>query len=151
MNIHADPLVARSLAAHTPGMKKTKPVSRVKRGAKTDTAARGPYFSPESLLERGTAGVYLRQWRAHRNMTISALAESAGLADGTITGIENDEVGFTNATLAKLAEALKCTVAQLVGVNPLENKELWPLLETATEEQRRIITDHAKMVTKREY
>lgn len=150
MNIHTQSLVAHSGVSQTWAMKKASK-TRTKRGAKTDTAARGPYFSPEDLLQRGTAGVYLRQWRALRKMTIAALAESADVADGTITGIENDDVGFTNATLGKLSVALGCTVAQLVGVNPLENEELWPLLDNATTEQRRIIVNHAKMVVKREF
>lgn len=117
-----------------------------KRTIKKSGGKRGPY-GPEDQEKLGTDGIHLRQWRLFRGMTIAALAEAADVANGTITGIESGDVGWTSSMLSKLAIALDTTTAALLGVNPLKGSEQFlSLWDRADKAQRQRIDDYAQGV-----
>lgn len=63
----------------------------------------------------------LRQWRHERLLTLRALADRAGLAHGTVWGVETGERVPTIGTVERLSETL--------GVAPSEVAELARALE----------------------
>lgn len=75
---------------------------------------------------------FLRQWRRHRGFTQEQLADLVGMTAPTISQLENNKQGFTGESLAKLASALGCSPAALLGYDPTRDDSLWPVLE-ATE------------------
>jgi transcriptional regulator with XRE-family HTH domain len=76
-------------------------------------------------------------------MNIADLASAAGVAIGTVTGIEGRKVGWTNATLQRLAMGLNISPASLLEVDPLLNPVFWEAWDRADERQRERITEHA--------
>jgi transcriptional regulator with XRE-family HTH domain len=117
---------------------------------KSRIGARGPYrrHREEDLAQVGRGGILLRQWRLHRDLTIEALAECAGVSAGTIAGIENGGVGFSGDTLEKLATALGTTIAFLFGINPLAGAEteILAIWEHASKDERQRIIDFSRGV-----
>ncbi|MEO6565625.1 MAG: helix-turn-helix transcriptional regulator [Casimicrobiaceae bacterium] len=60
-------------------------------------------------------GERVREWRARRGLSRRALAEAAGISERHLANLET---GLGNASvmlLRQLAEALRCTIAELVG------------------------------------
>lgn len=58
--------------------------------------------------------VRLREWRERRFLTQQQLAEAAGVAPATIVRIEQGQVTPNFGTLRKLAQALGCSLDDLV-------------------------------------
>lgn len=109
---------------------------------------RGAYepedFNPDQL---GIAGIHLRQWRMHRDMTVLELSDKAGVSPGLISGAENAKNGLSMQSLKLIAEALGCSIGELMEIDPRKNgEEFWPLWRDASPAQRQRITDHAKGV-----
>ena len=115
------------------------------------TAKRGPYLrdikDPDQL---GTGGIRLRQHRLSRGWTVEMLAGEAGVSHGTISGIENGELGYSHLTLLKLARALRITIGQLFDVDPRAGtgETFWPLWHQANDHERQRITDLARGVVR---
>jgi len=80
---------------------------------------------------------YLRQWRRYRGLTQEQLADAVGMTAPTISQLENNKQGFTGETLAKLAHALRCSPAALLGHDPTQEDSLWPVVEAAGHLQAR--------------
>ncbi|HEU5343166.1 MAG TPA: helix-turn-helix transcriptional regulator [Ktedonobacterales bacterium] len=67
--------------------------------------------------KRGAQVKYLRQWRRHRLLTQSELADKAGVTKGTIIRIEAG--GYMNyGNIRAIAEALDTTPQQLLAGPP---------------------------------
>jgi transcriptional regulator with XRE-family HTH domain len=82
---------------------------------------------------------YFREWRKHRDLTQEQLADRIGVSSPTISQLERGIQGFRNETLEALADALNCTPADLLGVNPKkEGKvvDIMALLREKSEEER---------------
>ncbi len=62
-----------------------------------------------------TFGQRLRAIRQSKFLTLEAVAQGAGMSLGYIWGIEHDKWDCKLSTLHRLAKALDCTAAQLVG------------------------------------
>ena len=62
-----------------------------------------------------TIGKRIAELREERGWTARQLARKSDLADVTVLSIEDGSGNPTMATLAKIAEALGCKVADLVG------------------------------------
>jgi len=56
----------------------------------------------------------IRVWRERRGLTLTALAERAGIAQGYLSQIENRKRDGTVLTMKKLAEALDLTVDDVI-------------------------------------
>ncbi len=75
--------------------------------------------------------IFLRQWRLFRDLTQERLAEMVGLTSSSISQLETGSQGFTDKSLARLADALRCTPAALLSYDPQRQDSFWPLLEAA--------------------
>jgi DNA-binding XRE family transcriptional regulator len=70
---------------------------------------------PSAVVDRILAGENLvRVWREHRGLTVSALAEQAGIAQPYLSQIETGKREGTLQTMKKIADALKLTVDDLI-------------------------------------
>ena len=56
-----------------------------------------------------------RVWRQHRDLSVKALAEKAGIAPAYLSQIETGKRDGTLSTIKKIADALDVTVDDLVG------------------------------------
>lgn len=72
-------------------------------------------FVPSAMVDRILAGENLvRVWREHRGLTVSALAEMAGIAQPYLSQIETGKREGTLATMKKIAGALRVKLDDLV-------------------------------------
>ncbi|KPH81021.1 helix-turn-helix domain-containing protein [Bosea vaviloviae] len=70
---------------------------------------------PSEMVDRMLAGENLvRVWREHRGLTVSALAEKAGIAQPYLSQIETGKREGTLQTMKKIADALWVTLDDLV-------------------------------------
>lgn len=74
---------------------------------------------------------FLKQWRKFRHLTQEQLAEMTGLTNASISQLERGKQGFTDKSLARLAEALQCDPADLLGWDPRRADSFWPLFQAA--------------------
>lgn len=106
---------------------------------------KGPYRTGGRPAPRAR-GVRLRlaQWRKFRDWTQEELASKAGVAVGTVSGLESGTVGYSDESLGKLAQAIGCSIGELFDVSPGAEDSIWPLWERAREDQRRALVSIAK-------
>jgi len=72
-------------------------------------------FLPAAMVKRMMAGENLVQiWREHRGLTISALAEKAGISPSYLSQIEGGSREGTLSTYKKIAAALDISLHDLV-------------------------------------
>ncbi len=72
-------------------------------------------FVPSVMVDRILAGENLvRVWREHRGLTVSALAEMAGIAQPYLSQIETGKREGTLQTMKKIAGALRVKLDDLV-------------------------------------
>lgn len=72
-------------------------------------------FVPSEMVDRILAGENrVRVWREHRGLSVSALAEKAGIAQPYLSQIETGKREGTLQTMKKIADALKLTVDDLI-------------------------------------
>lgn len=72
-------------------------------------------FLPSSMVDRILNGENLvRVWREHRGLTVSALAQMAGIAQPYLSQIETGKREGTLQTMKKIADALKVKLDDLV-------------------------------------
>jgi DNA-binding XRE family transcriptional regulator len=71
---------------------------------------------PAEMVDRILDGENpIRVWRAHRGLTVKALAEQAGIASAYLSQIETGKRDGTVATVKKLADVLGVSIDDLVG------------------------------------
>src|SRR5689334_3879196 len=84
----------------------------------------GPYkIGPKA--KRLRRPIFLRQWRIYRNLTQEQLAERTHLSIGTISGLENGTVGYSDESLNILADALNCDPGHILMVDPSKPDAIW--------------------------
>jgi DNA-binding XRE family transcriptional regulator len=72
-------------------------------------------FVPSAMVDRILAGENLvRVWREHRGLTVSAMAEMAGIAQPYLSQIETGKREGTLQTMKKIAAALRVKLDDLV-------------------------------------
>lgn len=70
---------------------------------------------PSAVVDRILNGENLvRVWREHRGLSVSALAQMAGIAQPYLSQIETGKREGTLQTMKKIADALKITLDDLV-------------------------------------
>lgn len=83
--------------------------------AKRRLASGEDEFVPSAMVDRMLSGENLvRVWREHRGLTVSALAEKAGIAQPYLSQIETGKREGTLQTMKKIADALRVTLDDLV-------------------------------------
>jgi len=61
---------------------------------------------------------YIREWRIFRGYTQERLAAMVEMNASSISQLETYKQGYTDETLARLADALQCSPADLLGRDP---------------------------------
>lgn len=79
---------------------------------------------------------YFKEWRKFRGLTQEDLADRVGASAPSISQLERGIQGFTNSTLEAVADALQCSPADLLGVNPFKDGEVVDLVRMISEKDR---------------
>ena len=83
---------------------------------------------------------YIREWRNHRGLTLDELGEMVGYAKNHISRWERSVRPITLDQLKMVADALDCTVYDLVYCNPEEAIEFFNLWAQLPEDKRAMFT-----------
>ena len=79
---------------------------------------------------------FFKEWRTFRGLTQEALAERIGQTAPSISQLEKGKQGFTDTTLALIADALNCTPGDLLTRNPLQVDSIWSIWDNIPETDR---------------
>lgn len=85
---------------------------------------------------------FFKEWRKYRGYTQEDLAAIVGVTPSSISQLETGKQGFTDTTLAALADALSCSPGDLLMRNPLDQDapwSIWDNVKHAPAEQRKAI------------
>lgn len=92
----------------------------------------------------------LRAWREHRNMSQTDLAEAVGTTHGQIAHLETGRSQLSEKWLRKLADALDTTAGHLLDHDPKNMPtDILDIWFDATEDQRRQLSDMARIIVKK--
>ena len=80
-----------------------------------------------SRLKAEPRKYFFREWRDYRGLTQAQLAERVDMSTSFISQLERGEQGFTDSTLALLAEALQCEPGDLLMRNPIDTETPWSI------------------------
>lgn len=61
---------------------------------------------------------FIRDWRKFRKKTQQQLAEELGIGQGSLSDLENAQFDYVQSTLERIAKALRCEPADLIGRPP---------------------------------
>jgi DNA-binding Xre family transcriptional regulator len=81
-------------------------------------------------------------------MTLERAAEAAHMTAGNLSAMERGAQGYTQPGLEALAKAYSCHPGHLLMIDPTSNNEMWLLWESASEGERKMITEIARTVLK---
>lgn len=73
---------------------------------------------------------FIKEWRKYRNLTQAQVADRLDISRENYGRIENGKVPYNQDVLEALADALSCSVADLVVRNPLDPGTPWSLMES---------------------
>jgi transcriptional regulator with XRE-family HTH domain len=79
---------------------------------------------------------FIRQWRLYRNLTQERLADRLGMTAGNLSQLERGIVGYTQPVMEAVADALGCTVADLLIRDPSDPEGIWSVWEALTPSER---------------
>lgn len=102
---------------------------------------------------------YIKQWRKARNLTQEQLAErvaeylakqgdGSGYTHASIQRLENGKIGYTQAVLEALADAMGTDPASLLMRDPTDRSAMWTVWDQALPAEREIIEQQAEIVVK---
>jgi transcriptional regulator with XRE-family HTH domain len=91
---------------------------------------------------------FVRQWRNHRGLTLEELAERVGVTHGALSQLETGRTRYTQKMMEALADALNCTVADLLIRDPSDPEGIWSIWDNAKPGERRQIVEVAKTLLK---
>jgi transcriptional regulator with XRE-family HTH domain len=99
-------------------------------------------------LKQGPRRHFIKQWRKFRHLTQEQLAGRIDVTAGAISQLESGRIGYTQATLEALAEALSCSPGDLLNVDPTREQAIWSIWETLDTATRNQVVDIAKTFRK---
>lgn len=97
---------------------------------------------PGALLKRPLQRPYISEWRALRNLSQEALAArvedllGTSFSPTTLSRIENAKSPYSQRQLEAIAEALRCTAADLIMRDPSKTDAPWSIWERLAPQQR---------------
>ena len=80
---------------------------------------------------------FIKEWRKFRELTQEQLAERVEMKASSVSQIEHYKQGWTDDTLAWIADALDCTPGDLLTRNPLDTEAPWSIWENLKPQQRK--------------
>ncbi|MEI5665513.1 helix-turn-helix transcriptional regulator [Bosea sp. CCNWLW174] len=117
LTIDGEPYVALSRAAYERLIEAAEDAADLRAIAQFERrlAAGEEELLPSDMVGRIIAGENrVRVWREHRGLSVSALADKAGIAQPYLSQIETGKREGTLQTMKKIADALKITVDDLI-------------------------------------
>jgi transcriptional regulator with XRE-family HTH domain len=90
---------------------------------------------------------FVRHWRKHRKLTQEKLAELTGYTASSISQLETGVQGYEEATLVRLAQALRCRPGDLISGPPEEIALLTELRELEPEHRAEVMQALHEMLT----
>jgi transcriptional regulator with XRE-family HTH domain len=88
-------------------------------------------------MARKTYGpTFIRQWRRHRNLTLERLADRLDVTPGNLSQLERGIIGYSQPLLEALADALGCSVADLLVRDPTDPEGIWSIWDALEPLQR---------------
>lgn len=97
---------------------------------------------PGALLKRPLKRPFIAEWRAYRGLSQESLAdrveELIGLSftASTLSRIENAKRPYSQRQLEALAEALRCSPADLIMRDPTKEAALWSIWDALPQTKR---------------
>ncbi len=91
---------------------------------------------------------FIRRWREYRGLTLEQLAERIGSTHATLSRVERGLLPYSQIMLEALADALGTDAPSLLMRDPTDPEGVWSIWENATPNERRMIVDLARTVTK---
>jgi transcriptional regulator with XRE-family HTH domain len=92
---------------------------------------------------------FIKQWREHRQLNQEQLADKLGMTQSHLSMLENGRRGYTQETLEAVAHALQTDTGSLLTRNPMADGDaIWPIWNSAGPNEKRMIVDIAKTLTK---
>ena len=91
---------------------------------------------------------FIRQWREFRGLTLEQLADRVGSTHATLSRLERGLHPYNQPLLERIAEALRTDPSSLLNRNPNNSDIIWPIWEQAGPDERRMIVEIAKTITK---
>jgi len=82
---------------------------------------------------------FIKEWREFRDLTQAQLADRSGLAEPTISQLENSEIGYSHRSLESLADALDCEPGDLLSRPPQHAKTHDILARLSPEELQQLV------------
>ena len=79
---------------------------------------------------------FLREWRVHRQLSQEALGDRVGMTQGMISQLEKGTTDFTGRHLRLLAEALNCSVRDLMFRRPGQEEDALSIYEDLPEREK---------------
>lgn len=95
--------------------------------------------------DKKTSVNYVRAWREDRGLTQAALARKVGVHRSTIKRLE-DGRPYNQRLLEQVAAALGCRPGDLISRQPTRAKDIWKLLDNASEDELRRFEAFAKVL-----
>lgn len=77
---------------------------------------------------------FLKEWRAHFDLTQVEVAERIGYERSYYSRIENNKRGYDQEILERLASLYRCQPAELIGRNPASTAPLWLLVQSLSQD-----------------
>lgn len=87
---------------------------------------------------------FIRAWRKFRGLTQAQLAHRVGLDVTYVSKIESGNRRFDETFLHAAADALQCTLADLIMRDPADPEGIWSIWDGLAASQRRQIIEIAK-------
>jgi transcriptional regulator with XRE-family HTH domain len=80
---------------------------------------------------------FIKEWRQHRGLTQTKLADAIGISKPSLSRIENARQPYSQDILEALAKALNTDPASLIGRDPTRlSADLWDVWEKLRERDR---------------
>lgn len=109
---------------------------------------RSPNAGMRTPKRRAMRRTFIRQWRAHRGLTLEQLAERLEMTASHLSMLERGQRAYTQETLEALAHALQTDPASLLMRDPSDPEAIWSIWDNAKPGERQMITDLARTVVK---
>jgi transcriptional regulator with XRE-family HTH domain len=92
---------------------------------------------------------FIRQWRKHKGLTLSQVAEELHVTAGTLSQLERGTVNYTQPMLEALADLFGCEPADLLIRDPSAPEAIWSIWEEASPAERAQIVELSKVLLRR--
>lgn len=80
---------------------------------------------------------HIRAWRRFRNLTLERLGDRVGMAPGNLSRLERGLTPYIQYQLEAIADALRCSVADLVSRPPGTGTQLQEIIGGMSAEKQR--------------